>query len=67
MPDHQPYTPPTLTRVVLEPTQAVLSKCSTSTTAITDNVAGVCLPIGGMPGNCSKFNGQVGGDSQALS
>lgn len=28
MSDRQPYVPPTVTRVVLQPTQAVLSVCS---------------------------------------
>ena len=35
MSDRQLYVPPTVTRVVLQPTQAVLSVCSTLATANT--------------------------------
>ena len=66
MADRQPYIPPTLTRVVLQPTQAVLSVCSTdATTNTSSGVPTFCSPPSGQ--NCKKKALPATGDSGAQS
>lgn len=44
MSERQPYVAPTLTRVVLQPTQAVLSQCSTLAVGRSTGTPGECTP-----------------------
>ena len=60
MPDRQPYVAPTLTRVVLQPTQAVLSACSTGTSYANDGTSGCRADGGGGFPGCKQ--GKTVGD-----
>ena len=65
MSDRQPYTPPTLTRVVLQPTQAVLSPCATNASQAMSSDTSTCIRDGA--GNNCKKSALGGGDSAAQS
>lgn len=59
MDNRQPYTTPTLTRVVLEPVQAVLSVCSTYASNLADGGSNTCTFYPLVGADCSKWSGSV--------
>jgi hypothetical protein len=68
MSDHHTYESPTVTRVALQPTQAVLSPCSTSaSSAVSNGPDGCVAPFDTLPQGCTKNWGMTGADSAAQS
>ncbi len=62
----QPYTSPMVTRVVLQPTQAVLSPCSSNATSNATSGTQKCLPpIGQDPVGCKKLGSNPPGTDTA--
>lgn len=66
MTQRKPYEVPRLIRVTLNPTQAVLTQCSTTSSAISRNVNTACDDIAGGH-NCRRDNAGHGQDSAAHS
>ena len=56
----KPYTPPTITRVVLRREQAILSGCSASQPLLGSAAGSVCVPG---PASCRKSPNPTVGDN----